>query len=73
MRTNDIHITQIRVSDIAMWTFSIFDEKLQGKDWEMNKNEWEISFLTATDWYNPFSFAIHEQLVTRFSKTISSC
>jgi hypothetical protein len=40
----------------------------------MSENDfWEILFVTVNDRYNLFSFADHEQLVTRFSKTISSC
>ncbi len=33
----------------------------------MAENEWKILFMAINDWYNPFSFDIHEWSVTRFS------
>ncbi len=41
-------------------------QDLMRNDQEMIKNEREISFMTINDWYNPFSFAVHELWVTRF-------
>jgi len=47
-------------------------QDLTRNDQGMIEIEWEISFMTANDQYSFFSFAIHKQLVARFSKTFSS-
>ena len=53
----NVYSTRTRANEIALCIFSRFIEKwlrMSGK----------ILLLTVNDWYNPFSFAVHEQLVT---------
>ncbi len=40
---------------------------------DMTENEWENLVMAVNEPDNQISFAIHEQSVTRFSKTITSC
>ncbi len=48
------------------------DPEMTKKDLEMTENELEISFTTVNVRYNLCLFAVHEQSVKGFSKTISS-